>query len=454
MSHSLSHRYGAQLVVTALADVPVVARTSDDRISYTGAKGPGEFFLGDQVVLVATAGVFWSAYSRLEALDLGYDTSEVIQAIPDYEVAGLDRAAQWDLAERMAERLRGAPQVSGMTAWQFVGEDYPGGPDVDAVTDFGRPRDLSVQEGLSSYYEVGLGFFDVLGVDILRGRSFTPSDGRGTAVAIVTERGAESWWPNEDPIGHQIKVGQAGLWMTVVGVAEDVHRVEELGRMFATDGRRPMPLVFVPAGQFEAFPVGWRTYPICAGCEGVKMGARASSSTSAATEVLRSTLAEQAPNLPLTQIGRVLHLHMNGSVGRLISDTGRLVGVGTLIALILAVIGIVGVVTEGLARRTREIGVRLALGARPYQVTGALATESVLTSLAGLGVGLVVVVTLHEVMASVFFNYFVNELGSSVLDPKVLAAAVAVVLSATLAASFGTARRALSVDPMEALRTD
>jgi ABC-type antimicrobial peptide transport system permease subunit len=150
----------------------------------------------------------------------------------------------------------------------------------------------------------------------------------------------------------------------------------------------------------------------------------------------------------------VLHLHMNGSVGRLISDTGRLVGVGTLIALILAVIGIVGVVTEGLARRTREIGVRLALGARPYQVTGALATESVLTSLAGLGVGLVVVVTLHEVMASVFFNYFVNELGSSVLDPKVLAAAVAVVLSATLAASFGTARRALSVDPMEALRTD
>lgn len=421
--------------------------------STRGERWTRNLLVGAQItvtlVLVAAAAVLWSAHRTYAEVDLGYDAEQVVEAIPDYPLAGLEGPEQWALARRVLGRLQQRPGISGATAWRVVGEDYPPRPENDAVMD-GPPRE-SASHGLYHYYEVGPDFFRTMGVEIVQGRPFRASDERGGApVAVVTRRGAEAWWPGDDPIGHQVKLGQAGTWMTVVGIAEDIHRLDGLGRV-GGPVRRPRRLLFMPAGQFDTLPVGWRTF---ACCEGVMIAARASSSTSEAARALRSELARQAPGLPVDRIGTMQDVQMETSVVRAIAVTGKLVTAGMLVVLLLALVGIGGVVAEALTRRTREIGVRIALGARAHQVAATVARESVLTALAGVGAGVLLIAGLHEVLRTLFFSYSVSMLGPGVFAPKVLGFVTAMVLLLALGAALGVAARATSVNPVQVLRSE
>lgn len=145
---------------------------------------------------------------------------------------------------------------------------------------------------------------------------------------------------------------------------------------------------------------------------------------------------------------------MDGYVGQSIERMGRLVGVGVFIALILATLGIVGVVGEAVNRRTREIGVRVALGARAAQVTWAVSRESVITALAGLGGGLALLFVLREWMTTAVFDIYIGWLAPDVFSLRVLGLAAAVVMIATILATQISARRALRISPIEALRVE
>jgi len=403
------------------------------------------------VVLLAVASVLGAAYQKFGALDVGFDAEQVIEIFPDWDVADMGPAEQWRVAERLVRRLADVPEIEMATAWGMIGEDYPPRPEFDAVTD-GPRLELGRFDKLYRYYEVRPGFFATLGVGLVRGRAFTQQDGRGSApVAIVTERGAEAWWPDEDAVGRQIKLGREGLWMTVVGVVEDIQQLDALGRAVAIRRSRPMPLLFLPSGQFIDLPVGWRAFGCC---DGVRVGARAAGSTGAATRTARQILTQETPDLPLVGIGLLHDVQMDGYVGRSIALTGRLVALGVVIALILSLVGIVGVVSEAVTRRTREIGVRVALGARAAQVTWAVARESVLTALAGLVLGMALLFVLNGWMTKVVFDVYVRWLAPSLLSVGVLGLVAVVVLAATLLAVQVTARRALRVDPVEALRAD
>src|SRR5690606_31611575 len=132
--------------------------------------------------------------------------------------------------ERFLARLENSPSIGQATAWRMVGVDYPPRPEFHAVTD-GPSLELSPFDQLGRYYEVQPGFFATLGIALVRGRSFTDGDARlGAPVAVVTERAARLWWPEMDPIGRQIKLGQAGTWMTIVGVVPDLQQLDPLGR--------------------------------------------------------------------------------------------------------------------------------------------------------------------------------------------------------------------------------
>jgi predicted permease len=400
------------------------------------------------VVLVAAGTVLASAYRALYRLDVGYDAAAVVQAVPEYGMARMDGPAQWDLARTVAERLRRHPAVAGVAVWEKVGEDYPPRSDIDAVFD-GTPREIGRLDRLGWYYAVEPGFFEAMGIEVLAGRSPSASDGPGEAlVAVVTRGGAAAWWPGEDPIGHQLKLGREGPWMTVVGVVEDVHPLDELGLTFAMNGRH-LPFAFVSSAQMPTPPYGWRPFGCCAG---VMIGVRPATSTALAAAALRSELTQAAAHVA-ADIGVMSDLQV-GYAGSSIALTGRMVAAGTLVALALALFGVIGVVREGLARRTREIGLRIALGARGHEVVRLTAREVALTILGGALVGLGLVIVVDRTLSSVLFGAYVPRLTSGVLDPPVLSAAVALVVAVGVATAAVTASGAAKVDPAVALRSD
>jgi putative ABC transport system permease protein len=403
------------------------------------------------VVLVATAAVLGSAYRALTKLDMGYDADQVVEAMPDYAMARMDVPAQWNLARDVAARLRSNPAVSGAAVWQELGEDYPPRPNYDAVPD-GPARALDRYAKLGEYYLVDAGSLEAMGIDLVAGRTLGDGDrSENSPVGVANRSAVEAWWPGESPLGHQIELGREGPWITIVGVVDDVQPFNELGRAIAMQDRH-LPLLFIPSTQLPTPPVGWREFGCC---DGVMIAVRPSTSTAAAAQALRNELAAAAPDLPIQSLGTMQSLQVaNGYSGRSILLTGRLVAGGVLVALALALLGILGVARESLARRTRELGLRIALGARLWQIVGVAARESVTTALIGVALGLAVIFPLNAGLSSLVFGYDVRRLTRGVLDPFVLGIAASVVVIVACAAAIAAAAKAVGIDPAEALRSE
>ena len=159
-------------------------------------------------------------------------------------------------------------------------------------------------------------------------------------------------------------------------------------------------------------------------------------------------------DLRLLGLRTFLASRLSGYYRQTILLPGRLATAGVVVALLLAFVGVVGLVTEGVARRTREIGVRVALGASSRQVLATIAREGILTTASGLVVGLVLVVGLHRTLSGTLFSYYALRLGADTLQPSLLAGVAGGVMMVTLAVTLASAQRALSVDPVEALRSE
>jgi len=409
------------------------------------------------VVLLTAAAMQLTAWRRFTHLDVGYDAERVVIARPDWELLGTPEADQWALARRVAPRLASRPEVDGVVVWRQIGENYPPRPEWDAVID-GARTGLDVREGLYLAYEIEPGTIEALGLHVVHGRTIGAQDSPGTPpVAVITQSGADAWWPGEDPLGRQIKLGEAGTWMTVVGVVENMEFLGSLGRASArttfTRGQT-MPILFTAARQELGIPEGWHAQGNCAGCYGVMLAARASDSPGAAASALREEIAAADPGLPLLELTTFFDQQSTGYYREVMLLPGRLAAVGVGVALLLALVGIVGMVSEAVARRTREIGVRVALGAPTSSVIGTVAREGLLTTGAGLALGLVAVFWLHRLFAETVFSFDTLRLGAETLQPTLLAMASGVVMLAAFFATLASARRALAVDPIDALRSD
>lgn len=409
------------------------------------------------VVLLATATLQLTAWRRFTHLDVGYDAERVVVARPDWDLLGTLPTEQWALARGLAPRLQARPEVEGVVVWRQVGMNYPPRPEWDAVFD-GAPLDLEALQRLYLTYEVEPGTIEALGVPLLRGRTIAVDDVPGSPpVAVITRSGAEAWWPDEDPLGHQVKLGENGTWMTVVGVVENMESLGVLGRPTArrtlTRGQSA-PILFSAARQDLGIPVGWHAQGNCAACYGVMLAARASGSPADAATALREEIATAAPGLPLLEIRTFLDGQITGYYREAMLLPGRLAAIGVAVALVLALVGIVGMVSDGVSRRTREIGVRVALGAPHSAVMGTVAREALVTTGAGLALGIFAVIGLHRALADIVFSFDTLRLGAEALRPSLLATTCGAVLLAAAAAALTSARRALSIDPVEALRSE
>ncbi|HEY6194885.1 MAG TPA: ABC transporter permease [Candidatus Eisenbacteria bacterium] len=288
-------------------------------------------------------------------------------------------------------------------------------------TDPERPLRANVSE---CYPE----FFSTLGMALRRGRDFTDADGPGApAVAIVNESLAKTLWPGRDPLGMRLKPVSDDRklgWRTVVGVVADV--TQDLD-----DHDRVAQSLFVPHRQEPDQALTWVVH--------------ANGDPAAFAGVLRRMMRAQAPDVPLTEV-RSMHDAIKFAVWtqRLF---GSLMAVFAVLALVIAAVGLYGVMAYSVAQRTQEIGIRMALGAQTRDVVNLVVGQALRLTLIGTGIGFAAAYALTRGMTSVLF-------GVSSTDPPTYLGVVLILALSSVLAAWVPAHRATRVDPMRALRCD
>jgi putative ABC transport system permease protein len=266
-----------------------------------------------------------------------------------------------------------------------------------------------------------------MGIPFLQGRDFTTRDTKDTPDAVIVNKVmAERFWPNEDPLGQYIQLSaETTRWRQIVGVVGN----EKLSGLDAETG----PAIYVPLTQ-NSFPNALRSLVLV-----VRAAGNPLSLTPSIRQELRSMDQDQA----LFQ-ARLLEEEISNSLSQRRFNSLLLV-IFAALAGILAAVGIYGVIAYTVTQRTHEIGVRLALGARPVDVLKLILGRGIKLTLIGIGIGLFAAFALTRVLATLLY-------GVSTTDPATFLGVPLLLTAVALLASYLPARRATKVDPMIALR--
>jgi putative ABC transport system permease protein len=290
------------------------------------------------------------------------------------------------------------------------------------------PRGLSPTKTAASG-----GYFSAMGIPLVRGRTFADTDRDGAAeVVIVTDGLARAIWGSADPIGQRLKIGfgrpEEQPWRTIVGVVGDVR---ERG---LTEGTSPA--VYFPPAQ-SPIPLLLR--------EGLTFTIRTAGDPQDVASAVAGQVRRVDPNLPVDRV-----IAMRDLVANSIATPrfrGVIFGTFAITALILVATGIVGVLAYTVSRRTKEIGLRIALGAERTHVLGLVVRQAVVMTAAGLLIGIVAARALTRLIGNYLFDV-------TAFDPMVLGVAAFLLLGLAVAAAYVPARRAANLDPLRALRTE
>jgi putative ABC transport system permease protein len=385
------------------------------------------------VVVLIAAGLLLRSFVRLMDVNPGFRTENVLAFRFDLPA---DRPPEQlvDFYNRLDQQLA---QMPGVQASALVSELPTGGQDnVAPVLIEGKPKPEPGQMLMTSLRMVTPGYIDAMRIPLHKGRFLQPGDTRGKAqVAVIDEAMAKAYWPNEDPLGKRFKRldGQQD-WVTVVGVVGNVRHTD----LYSA----PRPTLYMtPEHNLGYFVV-------------YQMGAvvRAKGGDPAAlTSAVRKAVATVDRNQPIIRI-----LPLQKVVDQSISKSRfslMLLSFLAVLSLILAVIGIYGITTYTVAQRTREIGLRMALGAQPGSVLGLVVKETGLLALTGIVIGTAVAYWLTRTAAtSSYLSSLLYEVKST--DPATFVGVAVVLVLVALAAAYLPGRRATRVSPMIALRTD
>jgi putative ABC transport system permease protein len=378
------------------------------------------------VIVLAGAGLMIKSVARLTGVDPGLTSHHVLTmgiALPQTDTYGPPvRTTFCDDVQREIGALPGVISVAAISHLPLSGANAGRGFTIE-----GRPA-ASATEGPSASYRLTCpGYFKTLGIPIVRGRDFTPADSLNAAgVVILNEIAASRYWPNQDPIDQRLKLGPPASenpWMTVVGVTRDVRHFG-----LDSDARREM---FRPYSQAV-----WPTMTITV---------RTATEPLAIAGSVRTALARIDPDQPVSRI-RTMDQVIEESIGSRRFPM-LLLALFSAVALALAAIGVYGVVSYVVSQRTREIGIRMALGARAAQVIRLVVQRSLVPIVAGVVFGIAGSLAASRLLTALLFHV---EPG----DPAVLGAIVLVLGASAIAACLVPARRAASVDPLVVLRDE
>jgi predicted permease len=384
------------------------------------------------VLLLIGAGLFVRSLSRVASIDLGVDRDDVIAAtahLPPLteftmEAFELDRAREIDVYGRMVAAVEALPGVESASV--AVGLPLDGGWFSAAVFVEGMDSVQTVSGGGPWASVVGPGYFETAGTSRLRGRTFTPGDRAGTErVIVINQTMAERLWPQDDPLDACVRIGRSDTeCYRVVGIVEDVHRV----------GLREQPSFqyYIPLGQQNLF-------------SGASLLIRPSEGARPSWSQMQRAMLSVDP--------AVRAVEMRWLSEDLADETRPLrlgmvtFGLSGVLALVVVVVGLYGLMSYMVEWRTREIGVRLAIGA-----TGTRIVRMVIMSGAGLAALGVAIGLLISFWASRWVEPHLFETRGS--EPLVYAGVALGLMAVAVLAGWLPARRALRISPVEALRAE
>jgi putative ABC transport system permease protein len=376
------------------------------------------------LVLLACAGLLIKSVMRLRAVDPGFKPERLLTAEIDLPSARYpNNASQADFFERLAARLEALPGVeaAGFTSVLPFSDNFDGRG--LAVEDRPRPRGQEISVDL--YIETP-DYLRAMQIPLLKGRAIDEHDTADSApVALVNETMARELWPGEDPLGRRVKFPGSEKrpqpWRTVVGVVRDV-------KQYGLDREDRMQL-YLPE----------RQYPT----SGMTVVMRSAADPSALAGGLRGAVREADRDLAVFDVATMDELLADSMALRRFSML--LLGFFGAVAAALAGVGIYGVISYTVTQRTREIGIRMALGAQGRDVLRLVLRRGMWLACAGIAAGLMGALALTRVMSSLLF-------GVGARDPSTFVAVGALLGLVALLACVVPARRATKVDPMVALR--
>jgi predicted permease len=369
------------------------------------------------MVLMVAVGLLLRGLTATQTIDPGFDSRNVIVASYDLQ-SSYDPAEAVALQRRLLEEVRGLPGVeaAAQAFTEPLNADTEGAGIRLPTQDRSQIRGFDMNAVTSDY-------FDVVGIPIVRGRAFEDADlSDGSGTAIVTESTARNLWPSQDAIGQTLlmAVGRdQDVALEIVGVARDAQ--------------------VVVVGEVEPYYLYLPAAP--RGAQLLKLLVKSRSDFASTTAAIRAAAARVDPGLAL----QMSPLEANVDYWRKLSGTlaGLAASLG-LLAMTLGAVGIYGVVAYFVGRRTREIAIRLALGARPGNVLGMILRRTMRPVVIGAVVGLVGAVAVSRVLSAVLF-------GVSPFDPLGIGAAALFVLGVAFAAGFLPGRSAVRQQPLAAL---
>lgn len=377
------------------------------------------------VIIVSAAGLLLKSFWRLRQVDLGFNATRVLAAeipLPSFDHDTSARGPAF--YEGVLDRVRTLPGVSvaaAATSIPFEATAYPAAMEVEA-----HPTPPGGVPAEPIRTTVTPDYFRALGIPVLHGRAFTDADRAGTpAVAVIDETAATMFWPMENAIGQRIRYVWLNDWITIVGVVGSVKRDSLSGSA--------QPSIYLPMAQ--AFAQEMRIVVRTTGT--IRTGELASE--------LRGAVSAVDATVPITDVR---------PLDGLIAESARqarfivlLLVLFATVALLLGATGIYGVMTASVTRRTREIGIRMALGATARSALRLVLHESAVVTIAGILIGFVGAIATGRMLRGLLF-------GVGVVDIPVLLMVAVLLPTVTLLASLAPARRASRVDPLRAIKTE
>jgi putative ABC transport system permease protein len=383
------------------------------------------------VAVLIGAGLVTRSFLHLTDVDPGFRSENLLTFKIDQPG---DQSAD-RLASFYARLDRELSSLPGVSAAALI-SDLPmgGGDNIVPVIIEGKPAPKAGEMLLVGGRMATPGYFETFGIQLNKGRALEPSDTREKAqVAVIDEAMAAAYWPGEEVLGKRFKRLDAAEppWITVVGVAANTRH--------DTPVSEPRPTVYMTPDQFTGY---FMPYQIWA-------AARTEGDPRAFVSAVSQAVHKVDPNQPLSQIRP-----MEEVVAQSISKNRLsllLLGLLALLALVLAVVGIYGITSYSVNQRTREIGLRMALGAQPREVLNLVIRETGLLALVGIVLGVAISFALARVATSQI-SVLLYKIQST--DPATFVTVAVILALVTLAAAWLPGRRATRVSPMTALRTD
>jgi predicted permease len=400
----------------------------DSAVGKKGNRLRGLLVIGEVAVsfiLLIGAGLLINSFLHLRNLDPGFRSDHLLTMKVDLsELKYPDGEQRSVFFDEVLRRIRVLPGVQSVAVAGNLPLTYNGDSATIAVE--GIPDPPLDQWRDVIYRAIGPGYFSTMGIRMIRGRDFTDQDrADSTKVVVISEKTAQHYWPGQDPIGKRLKLGATASdipWREVIGVVKDVRQNDFIAQ--------PKMQMYLPYRQMKDLAAN-------------ALVVRTSVEPMSLATSVRNAIWAVDKDQPVADIDTMDHIVSEAIARQRFSML--LLGIFAALALMLAAVGIYGVMSYSVAQRTHEIGIRMALGARPADVLQMTVKQGLKLVSVGMILGLVAAILLTRVLVSLLY-------GISATDPITFVGISLVLLAVAILASYIPALRATKVDPIIALR--